>query len=76
VGYRFEGADGLTDAQLKVMQALIAGGPSSPSQLLQSGGLGIGPAMLHRHLSKLVQLNLIQKVGFAPKVYYQVLTKQ
>lgn len=60
----------MDDTRTKIVNIIKTQGQISAHEL---GGLvGIGQSMLHRHLKKLIEENLITKTGIPPKVFYSI----
>ncbi len=60
--------------RIKIINIIKIRGQISAHEM---GGLvGIGQSMLHRHLKKLIEENLITKTGIPPKVYYSIKNDQ
>lgn len=60
----------MNNTREKILQLLKEIGEISPNKISQE--VGIKPAMLFRHLKKLLSENKITKVGSSPKVFYKI----
>ena len=70
MGYRHISGTSLTDAQQRVLDAVVRLGSASPHQIWHMLQPGLGKVMIQRHLKALASKGLVKKVGSPPRVYY------